>query len=980
MITLAIVAAALAPFSVSMAQESPERPRMCKPCAGILVGDPVAAKEALDTLPALPEEATFYVGWSADLSSPSPRDSTQIDLPGVIPWQRVVFRTTSPLLQNVVALDAEIARLAELARSADDDVRFQLDWLPSGTSAAMDEAGAREYAFLIKRAAVAISGARPDAQVFTADLPTSSSYLQALYSEEVAAYVDGVTFSATSLAEGDLERAVEELRQLDPGVAIAVEGRSSAADPYRPLIDAAQDASLGASLSLFETTDLSAERLRPLLLLAREFRGDLSADPYSVPTGTDAWSFVRGEDLGLRVVVRSPPGAEQLTLTFTDRQITSPATYDPETLEESMLFGGRRTRDGYVLDLETPPPVVVLKLDRVTRAELEGSEGVEERVDVEDVRTMPVEEILRRLQAFEDAQRRQVQTYTAINSLSLRFQAGAGTTSLDTTFRGDFFYREGEGYDWAWQEFFVNGVRWRNKRIPKIPLFQPEKASAMPADITFTREYRYRLRGDGEAQGRDCWVVDFEPAVAVEPGRTLFQGTVWIDKELFARVKTSAVQLGLVGDVTSNQETRFFSPIDASGAPAAWEAGSIVLPLRLTGQQIFSVLDVALVVERQIEVTNVAINPPDFEERREVILASEATMVRDTDEGLRYLEVDKETGERVVAAPDPTRFFLVGGVFYDQSQDFPVPLAGVNWINFDWKGTGAQYNVFFGGLLVIADVATPSLFGSRWSAGADGFLLAIPGTDTAYRDGVEAPSEDVEFFRPSIDLSLGRPIGNFFRVEFEYSLGFNRFDTTSDTAEDFVVPQDHIDHNFTIGARYIRKGYRLNLSGTYSLRSDWDFWGLPGNTEYDPAQDQYTRWSAGIAKTWFLPRFQQFGVQANYFDGNDLDRFSKYEFGPFSDVRVQGYSTARIRAEKAYASRVSYGVNLAEVVRADLIVDAAWATDEASGLDNELLSGVGVAGSFVGPWRSIVRLDVGVPVVGPETGFTAFVTFLKLFG
>ena len=115
----------------------------------------------------------------------------------------------------------------------------------------------------------------------------------------------------------------------------------------------------------------------------------------------------------------------------------------------------------------------------------------------------------------------------------------------------------------------------------------------MPADITFTKEYRYRLRGEGQAQGRECWVVDFEPAVAVEPGRTLFQGTVWIDKQLYARVKTNAVQLGLVGDVTSNQETRFFSPIDASGAPAAWEAGSIVLPLKLTGQQIFSILDVA---------------------------------------------------------------------------------------------------------------------------------------------------------------------------------------------------------------------------------------------------------------------------------------------------------------------------------------------------------------------------------------------------
>ena len=114
---------------------------------------------------------------------------------------------------------------------------------------------------------------------------------------------------------------------------------------------------------------------------------------------------------------------------------------------------------------------------------------------------LPVEEILRRLQATEDSQSRRLHTYQAVNTTHLRFQFG--TEGVEVTFAGELFYREGVGYDWAWQELFVNGVRWRDERVPQIPLLQPEKASAAPAEITFTKDYVYRLRGTAVVEGRD---------------------------------------------------------------------------------------------------------------------------------------------------------------------------------------------------------------------------------------------------------------------------------------------------------------------------------------------------------------------------------------------------------------------------------------------------------------------------------------------
>ena len=139
------------------------------------------------------------------------------------------------------------------------------------------------------------------------------------------------------------------------------------------------------------------------------------------------------------------------------------------------------------------------------------------------------------------------------------------------------------------------------------------------------------------------------------------------------------------------------------------------------------------------------------------------------------------------------------------------------------------------------------------------------------------------------------------------------------------------------------------------------------------------KWDVRAAKSWYLPRFQRLGLEFDYLDGKDLDRFSKYQFGFFGASRVHGYQSGKVRAESAYAAHVSYGVGVGEVVRLDLIGDAAWATDEASGLDRELLSGIGLAGSFMGPWQTVVQLDVGTPVAGPDSGFVAYLVFLKLF-
>ena len=970
----------------------------CNPCVGLATEDPGGAAEILGALPELADEALLVVKWPVDLAdeaavTAAAGAAARLRDNGATPWYAVRFAAPPPAADRADELTPELERLADLARSARAGAFFQLIWPGELRNEPLE---VQEYALALKRAAVAVSGAQPDAAVVSAPLPGDPELLRALYAQELDAYLDGVAVvtpkdsdagetpafpGSDSVDLGALRRLI---RELDPDALVAVEGPAGTAATGGDaggdlLVRAAAEAEAGATLSLFALSgDGAADTaaVRAARLIAQEFSGDVAFDPYSTPGGAEAWSFVHGEDLSLRIVVSPPAAGAPVTLSFNDRQIGSPARFDPATGETELLFGGRRTRNGYELELTETDGPFVFRLDRDLAVNLEGATSIEEALTVADTRQVPVGEILRRLQAFEDDQSRRIANYSATNTTSLRFQLGTGIQTVDVTFQGPFFFRQEAGFDWAWDNFFVNGIRWRRKKIPEIPLIQPEKAAAMPTAITFTKEYRYRLRGTATVEGRDTWVVEFEPAAALAEGRSLFRGTVWVDREIYARVKTRAVQLGLTGDVLSNDETTFYSPVDENGEPAAWERSSYWLPARVVSQRLFSLLNATTVVEGLTELTGIEINPTDFETRRQATLASEATMVRDTEVGLRYLAVDNETGERVVKEDDKTRMFIVGGAFYDEAQDGPLPLGGVNWLAFDWRGTGTQADLFIAGPLILANVANPSLFGSRWDAGVDIFALAFAGEDTLYRDGRESPQENVERLRPNMDFSLGRPLGSYTKLDFRYELSWHKFQRADETSEDFVLPTDHLSHSLGTTLRYTRSGYRLVLGGTWNLRGDWEPWGL-GGANVTP--DSYTLWNVGVAKTWHLPKFQKIGLSVEYVDGADLDRFSKYEFGFFSDVTVHGYQSDKVRAERAAAAHLSYGFELGQIFRIDLIGDAAWATDMASGLDNELLAGAGIVGTFIGPWGTVVNMDVGTALAGPDDGWSAFIAVLKLF-
>lgn len=956
-LVLLLVLAAAAP---ALAQGPP-----CGPCVGVVVDDPAAILAGLRSAPPLTGEARLYVSWPVRVAVDDPIPAAQqVAEAGAVPWLRLEIDTPAPPTDHLDVLTDELAVIARIAMAAPARTHFELVWRPGGGSVTPDPAAT---AFVLKRAAVAVTGAAPAARVLAGGLVADSGWLRRLYDDDLGAYVDGLVLAVPD--DDVLAAVLATIAELDPGRPVVAEP-STALNTVEAVILAARQRMAGVALTLAHLAPGAAADPAPLTLIARELAGDFSPDPALATSG--GFAFVRGSDLAVRVISAAPADGGRGEIRLADPALRNPVLILPDGSERKLTVS--RDRTGITVGVPSPPAVAVLRLERASADELGGFAAA---VDVGGSRTMPVAEILSRLQANEDAQARRIDHYEARFTTHLRFRVTEGTNPIEASFTGPFFRRHDGSFDWVWETLYFNGVRWKGE-IPELPLIQPEKAAALPLEIGFNRDYSYRLRGTEVIAGRDCWVVEFEPN-AVVAGRSLYRGTVWIDRTEFVRVRTRSLQVGLAGDVLSNEETVEFTPLDADGGSAAWSRAAFILPLRTVGQELQSILNTTILVEKESELSEVRINRVEFEQRLASAHASERTMVRDTPLGLRYLERQPDGTRSVRLEDDPDRLFALFGAYYDDSLDYPLPLGGVNWFSRDVAGTGLQGNVFFAGVFVNANVAQPALFGSRWDAGARLFGFFVPLDEASYRDGMKIEEEAVRHRPARLALFLGRPLGAYAKLDLTYGLDWDHFGRADTTATAFRPPASTLTHSVRLGLSYTRAGYSLATAATAARRARWEPWGEPDNPRYDPAQREYLRWSASLAKTWWLGRFTSLAVALEHLDGSDLDRFSGYDFSFFSGSRVAGYPSGLVTADRADGVHLSGGFNLADVLRLEGRADLVWASNELAGLERERLAGIGVSGSLIGPWQTLVTFDVGKAVAGPSDSVSVSFVVLKLF-
>ena len=281
----------------------------------------------------------------------------------------------------------------------------------------------------------------------------------------------------------------------------------------------------------------------------------------------------------------------------------------------------------------------------------------------------------------------------------------------------------------------------------------------------------------------DCYVIEFEP---VGSGTALYRGTVWIDRATFARVRVQTVQSGLPAPVVSNDETQHYTPVATIGGRP------VFLFTRMSARQILMVAGRNVLVEKSVAFTNVQVNQRDFAAARDAARASNRVMYKETDQGLRHYV--KEGEVRVVSnRPSSSVKAMAMGVTIDPSYGFPLPIFGINYLDFEFGSPDTQLALLFGGVLAAGNIQRPKLGSTPLDASVDFFAIAAPSSDRLYGPEGEREDQRVLTWPLSSGVNLGWQYTAFQKAQFQYQFRFDAYVRDRTTAESFVLAAEH-DH------------------------------------------------------------------------------------------------------------------------------------------------------------------------------------------
>ena len=932
-------------------------PKECTLCVGS-VADLSAAPAAL--IPLLIEaniDDLSAIGQSVDAFSPEQRKNTAV----VIRYS--LEEGKDPLLD----VETKTATIVEWAR-----LHGPFDSL----AAVVQSIDPAVVSYAIKRLAVTAQGANVTSRIDVARM--SLDDLKAIFEHGAGSYFDAVIVESASVPA-----TTAWLTANDPAKKIY-----AVVTPQAPnvMFDLAQALSQGATRAYLAGPSNAAAIASFNRALTGDFAYDATSktailDAKGNKTATPVLTFIRGEDLRALVV---PRGDTSTTIvSIPSDQFEKPRRIDAAG-ERAIGDTGKKGGNLLVGVQPSPDPYAII----VDRAEKPQQNVTKEAIEVATHRGITVEEIIRNHQAYQAFQESIRPRYIARDTTKLRFDIGGGAEALEATISGDYFAdSRNSKADWLWQDFYLNGVKWKYGRIPELPLIQPEKVTQLPLDIHLTNEYSYQLVRETDVDGYHTYEVRFEPPQNAPTTLPLYRGTVWIDARTWTRVRISMIQLNLTGEVLSNEERVDFQPFARetnepiqTADVARRDARSILwLQRDVAAQQVISAAGRASVVLRSTSFTNFRIDPADFETKLAEASASDARMTRETTAGLRYLE-KRGNGQRVVKEGfDTSRTFMLGGIHHDGGLQFPVvPLGGIDYFNFNLADRGIQTNVFFAGVILAANATHPNVANTRTNVGADFFGIAIATDNSLYRNGKEQKGEAVKTLPLNLTLRAGHPLFQFGKVDLSFAASHTTYQRSEDTASGFEVPADTFEIGPSLEAQYARWGYVLSGYYDWRTRTSWRPWG--NLAEYNPDQKTFTTFGATLGKSFYLPKFQRISVDVNYLDGQRLDRFSKYTFGFFGAQRIHGVQSGSVQAESAVLMHLSYGFVFSDQFRLESFYDQGFLNDAVSGYHHALFQGIGIAGQTVGPYGTLLRLDIGKTVGrNQQSGFVANVVFLKLF-
>jgi hypothetical protein len=823
------------------------------------------------------------------------------------------------------------------------------------------------YVFLLKLASVQLRSVDADALVIQGSVPASLNEWQAtLYGAGIAPYVDGLAVAGPPAADDEAFRAsVERVTAIvaredeTASVVLGPVQLSGTADTVSARFFDAEVQSLGTAVRITSYAG-NVPAIRAALGVAARAADLLSGAVVTIDERAAGLRLSRGStDLTSAIPHRLLFSTTRFAtyLVYGGRQETMPldvevSVADATTPQVRDAVTGSvekplraETRQGTRISLTVPVARRPLILDFNAGA----TDRVVESAEVQKETLPSVAEIIARHQQAQAAQDGALTRYIAHMRLEQHFHPSAADPSYNIVTENRVFFERG-AVEWEELSFAFNGATWTSNR-PSFPLVQPEKVLSLPLDLRLSQDYTYRLEGVDTVMGRPAYVVRFEP---VGSGRALYRGTAWIDREQFVRLRVQAVESRLTGMVVSNDETSTFSRVGELNGRPVW------LLDRLSSKQMFLIAGRTVLVEREARVTDVTLNPPQFEAERTEARASNRIMYRDTDQGLRYLV--KRGDARIVSEQmtTSTKAFALGAQV-DPSFDYPLPIGGLDLLDFNFLHRDMQFALLFAGVFAAGNIQRPNLWGGHFDASVDFFGLAVGSNDAIFDAQAEQTGERVRRVPGSTGLNIGFQATPFQKILGHYEFRFDAFFRDPKTATDFTLPASAGTHGVGLGYEYRRAGYSIVGNIMKHRRTTAEPWGPAGALQAAPRT--FTKYDLGVSKDFIFATFHTIHLNGAYFGGERLDRFSMYQFGLFDAARLHGVPST-VRFGELAMFRGSYSFNLFEQYRVDLFVDHARGRDALAG-GWAPVTGLGLGLNLRTPRNTILRADLGKSIL-PE--------------
>lgn len=575
--------------------------------------------------------------------------------------------------------------------------------------------------------------------------------------------------------------------------------------------------------------------------------------------------------------------------------------------------------------------------------------------------------LLARMRAARWAELQRHRTRTGRLAVDLHLQGEQGPGS-DLGFRFRFFEAAGEPEEVLQEQVLVNGVKAKLGPGLQLPIVESRTGLAAPVALGLTERYRYRDGGPGGPGRR--W-VRFEPVTA-DP--LLFSGQVLVEEDSGRMLEERSERSGLPGTVRS--ERRVLTYGEAGGGSWRVVKAETVERWLLGGR--------ATQVQRTLTYSDFRVDDPGFEEDRQAARASDGTMLRQTLEGTRYFNKQKDGSRRVEERPRSSGRGLGVVALVDPSLAIPVlPLGGLAYFNFNAFNRGIQVNAITALVYNFGQVTVP--LGAGFDLSADSTSLFLTTSERPIVRGKLQDRDAVGRRFATLNLTLGHDLGGGFRFDGSLRFQHDHFALAPEAkyrTPDFQLPPSGLTREWR--GRLSWQGAGFQLAGYYGQgRRPDGLYGTPAALQAVPEQGRVRRWGGSAGYDHRLASGAWLHLEAGRAGGSGFDRFKSLSVGGLGgDVRVAGLRSNAIAADRLDYAKAAVALRSAPGLRVSLGLDHA----RFRTLDDQQtrqFTGLGVAGDLPGfGWFTTVRVDLGTGIWSDMPGVRAvngFVALLRIF-